>query len=71
MVKFCQDRVQHVEKNYGLLCQSLGSVTRKIAKMRDKGQTCVVSTNLQHCTLQNYFQNISIDLCRNISKYFH
>lgn len=37
MVKFCQDRVHHVEKNYGLFCQSLGSITRKIAKMRDKG----------------------------------
>ncbi|XP_060580433.1 CBY1-interacting BAR domain-containing protein 1-like [Ruditapes philippinarum] len=36
-VKFCQERVAHIEKNYGAFCETLGSITRKMARMRDKG----------------------------------
>ncbi|XP_059157276.1 CBY1-interacting BAR domain-containing protein 1-A-like [Physella acuta] len=35
--KFAQSRVSTVEKYYGLLCHTLGSVIRKSARLRDKG----------------------------------
>ncbi|GFO17202.1 protein fam92a1 [Plakobranchus ocellatus] len=35
--KFAQSRVTIVEKYYGLLCDTLGSVIRKSARLRDKG----------------------------------
>ncbi|XP_052818390.1 CBY1-interacting BAR domain-containing protein 2-like [Mya arenaria] len=36
-VKFCQERATVVEKSYGSFCDTLASITRKIARMRDKG----------------------------------
>ncbi|CAL1545999.1 unnamed protein product, partial [Lymnaea stagnalis] len=36
-VKFAQGRISLVEKYYGLLCDTLGSVIRKSARLRDKG----------------------------------
>ncbi|KAK6983488.1 protein FAM92A1 [Biomphalaria glabrata] len=36
-VRFSQDRVTTVEKFYGLFCDTLGSVIRKSARLRDKG----------------------------------
>ncbi|KAH3772429.1 hypothetical protein DPMN_173767 [Dreissena polymorpha] len=36
-VKFCQARATSVEKSYGGFCETLGSIARKIAKMRDRG----------------------------------
>ncbi|KAK3750296.1 hypothetical protein RRG08_015787 [Elysia crispata] len=35
--KFAQSRVATVEKYYGLFCETLGSVIRKSARLRDKG----------------------------------
>ncbi|XP_029647064.1 protein FAM92A isoform X2 [Octopus sinensis] len=35
--KFVQDRLAHVEKNFGDLCVSFNSYTRKTARIRDKG----------------------------------
>ncbi|VDH89804.1 Hypothetical predicted protein [Mytilus galloprovincialis] len=55
--KFCQSRVALVEKNYGNLCETLGSITRKAARQRDKGdllakqlQEYANSENISHCT---------------------
>ncbi|XP_041375672.1 protein FAM92A-B-like isoform X2 [Gigantopelta aegis] len=36
-VKFSQRRIKHVEKYFGLICDVLGSITRKNARLRDKG----------------------------------
>ncbi|XP_050397574.1 CBY1-interacting BAR domain-containing protein 1 [Patella vulgata] len=35
--KFSQNRIQHVEKYFGLFCDTLASITRKNARLRDKG----------------------------------
>ncbi|ESO85073.1 hypothetical protein LOTGIDRAFT_130994, partial [Lottia gigantea] len=35
--KFSQARIQHVEKFLGLFCDTLASITRKNARLRDKG----------------------------------
>ncbi|OWF51053.1 Protein FAM92A1 [Mizuhopecten yessoensis] len=35
--KFCQNRVTQTEKHLGLLCETIGSMNRKSARMRDKG----------------------------------
>ena len=37
-VTFAQKRVTNVEKFYGLFCDTLGSVIRKSARLRDKGK---------------------------------
>ena len=39
--KFAQSRVAAVEKYYGLFCETLGSVIRKSARLRDKGKSDV------------------------------
>ncbi|XP_046368790.1 CBY1-interacting BAR domain-containing protein 1-B-like isoform X1 [Haliotis rufescens] len=35
--KFCLARVGSVEKNFGLICETIGSITRKNARLRNKG----------------------------------
>ena len=35
--KLAQKRVQNVEKHFGMLCETVGSITRKSARLRDKG----------------------------------
>ncbi|KAL5020990.1 hypothetical protein ScPMuIL_000145 [Solemya velum] len=37
--KFAQNRVTQVEKHFGLFCQTLGSINRKIGKTRDRTDT--------------------------------
>ena len=37
-VKFSSRRIKHVEKHFGLICHVLGSITRKNARLRDKGK---------------------------------
>lgn len=39
MSKFIQERLSHVEKNFGDLCATFSSYARKTAKIRDKGAT--------------------------------
>ena len=36
-----QDHITAVEKHLGLICDTFGSYTRKTARLRDKGYSCL------------------------------
>ena len=44
--KFAKDRTAFVENHFGLFCQTFGSMTRKIARMRDKGMHAIKVLNI-------------------------
>lgn len=39
--KFCQNRVANSEKYLGSLCEVMGKITRKTARIRDKGMLVI------------------------------
>lgn len=41
--KFIQDRISHVEKSLGELCQLIGAYVRKTARIRDKGDAIALN----------------------------
>ncbi|KAK3086450.1 hypothetical protein FSP39_018586 [Pinctada imbricata] len=43
--KFCQNRVAQAEKHMGLFCETMGSITRKTARLRDKGDILAKQLN--------------------------
>lgn len=68
--KFAKDRTAFVENHFGQLCQTFGSISRKIAHMRDKGDTLAKQINqyasqdkLSHSSsnnLKQFAQNLSV-----------
>lgn len=65
-VKFCQERASHVEKHYGGFCQTLGSINRKIARMRDKGD--ILAKQLLAFAEQ---EKISVSTRKNLQDFAH
>ena len=51
--KDIQDRVARVEKHFGDMCTNFGAYSRKVAKLRDKGELLTMfhcHLRLNHCS---------------------
>lgn len=67
--KFAKDRTAFVENHFGLFCQTFGSMTRKIARMRDKGD--LLSKQISQFAGQDKFSHTTAknlkDFAQNLS----